>query len=202
MEVKKVEDDLVLTQEAYAKRILADFKMQDCKGVTTPMAPSVRITKDEEGPGSDQERYRSIVGKIAYLATCTRPDLAYTVSKLSRYLNNPKRSHMLAVMYALRYIKRTSDYGLRFPQGETTMEMYVDADHAGCLDTMEGEASIDFDEELSNCRIRCFVGRTGRVVVAAQSLHGIGCEARTCDSARGQHGMHQDCREPNTLAKD
>ncbi|GAB5371106.1 hypothetical protein AAMO2058_001551200 [Amorphochlora amoebiformis] len=133
--VTKIGKDLIMSQEAYAKRILIEYKMQNCKGVTTPMAPSVKLTKDEEGPGVDQEKYRSIIGKIAYLATCTRPDLAYTVSKLSRYLNDPKRSHMLAVEYALRYIKRTLHYGLRFTNAGTDMKMYVDADHAGCLDT-------------------------------------------------------------------
>ncbi|GAB5372408.1 hypothetical protein AAMO2058_001662800 [Amorphochlora amoebiformis] len=54
-----------MSQEAYAKRILIEYKMQNCKGVTTPMAPSVKLTKDEEGPGVDQEKYRSIIGKIA-----------------------------------------------------------------------------------------------------------------------------------------
>ena len=35
--------------------------------------------------------YDSDIGSLMYLMTCTRPDLAYAMSKVSRYLANPRK---------------------------------------------------------------------------------------------------------------
>ena len=46
--------------------------------------------------------------------SCTRPDLAYAVSKLSRYTSNPSSSHWNCVIRLLRYLRYTREYGLHY----------------------------------------------------------------------------------------
>ena len=59
------------------------------------MEPGLHLTKDM-CPENEQERaemsevpYINAVGALMYLATCTRPDIAYTVSQLGRFSSNP-----------------------------------------------------------------------------------------------------------------
>ncbi|CAI7781870.1 unnamed protein product [Closterium sp. NIES-54] len=58
--------------------------------------------------------YPELVGCLMYLMTCTRPDLAYPLSILARYVA-PKRhrpEHMEAAKRVLRYLCSTSGMGL------------------------------------------------------------------------------------------
>ena len=44
----------------------------------------------------------------------TRPDLAYNVGMVSRFMQKPNVSHLAAVKRMLRYLKGTFDYGIQF----------------------------------------------------------------------------------------
>ena len=51
--------------------------------------------------------YASVIGHLQYLNTCTRPDSAYVLSKLSRYLKNPGLMHWQAAVRVLQYLEAT-----------------------------------------------------------------------------------------------
>ena len=48
--------------------------------------------------------YLAAVGALIYLATTTRPDIAYTVGYLARFNSNPGLAHWQAVKHLLRYL--------------------------------------------------------------------------------------------------
>ncbi|CAI7783128.1 unnamed protein product [Closterium sp. NIES-54] len=58
--------------------------------------------------------YPELVGCLMYLMTCTRPDLAYPLSILARYVapGRHRPEHMAAVKRVLRYLCSTSGMGL------------------------------------------------------------------------------------------
>ena len=62
-----------------------------------------------------------------YLMTCTRPDLAYAVSRLSRYTSNPSATHWKGITRVLRYLRYTRDYGLHYNRNPAVIEGYSDA---------------------------------------------------------------------------
>jgi len=49
---------------------------------------------------------------LIYLATCTRPDIAYAISKVSNHLRNPTEKDWIAVKRILRYLKGIQEVGL------------------------------------------------------------------------------------------
>jgi hypothetical protein len=109
---------LKVDQESYTLQILRDFGMDKAKPVSTPMPPKVRLTSnmcpqtDEEKRMMKQEPYDAVVGKLMYLTTCTRPDIAYAVRELARFMGNPGEMHWKCAKHVLRYLCGTANYGL------------------------------------------------------------------------------------------
>jgi hypothetical protein len=49
-----------------------------------------------------------------YAMVATRPDIAYAVGIVSRFMQNPGRPHWNAVNHIFRYLVGTQDYGIKF----------------------------------------------------------------------------------------
>ena len=62
-----------------------------------------------------------------YVMNCTRPHIAYSVSKLSRYTSNPGVDHWKTIIKVLRYLRYTQNYGLHYTRYPTVLEGYSDA---------------------------------------------------------------------------
>ncbi|GJY01370.1 zinc finger, CCHC-type containing protein [Tanacetum coccineum] len=62
-----------------------------------------------------------------YAMNGTRPDLAYAVSRLSRYTSNPSYAHWKAITRVLHYLRYSRDYGLHYDRHPAVIEGYSDA---------------------------------------------------------------------------
>ena len=62
-----------------------------------------------------------------YLMNDTRPDIAYSVSRLSRYTSNLGKDHWEALVRVLRCLKYTITYGLHYTRYPPVLEGYSDA---------------------------------------------------------------------------
>ena len=62
-----------------------------------------------------------------YLASATRPDISYAVSKLSRFVPKPGDDHWRALERVLRYLKCTMTYGIHYTGNPKVLEGYCDA---------------------------------------------------------------------------
>ena len=62
-----------------------------------------------------------------YLMNATRPDIAYSVSRLSRYTRNLGKDHWEALVRVLTYLKYTITYGLHYTIYPLVLEGYSDA---------------------------------------------------------------------------
>ena len=81
----------------------------------------------------EPKMYREAVGSLIYLATCTRPDLSFVVSKLSQHFAEPSEEHWGTVKHVFRYLKGTTDRGLCFKKDDTDklgLIVHSDADWA------------------------------------------------------------------------
>ncbi|GJW15536.1 indole-3-acetic acid-amido synthetase GH3.17, partial [Tanacetum coccineum] len=135
LEVHQSEDGMVLHQQKYSRDLLKKFGMANSKPNSTPMELNSKMCAYEGHDLEDATMYRQLVGSLIYL-TITRPDISFAVGVMSRYMQNPKKSHLEAVRRILRYVKSTLDYGIMFRKGEDCrLVSYCDADYAGDHDT-------------------------------------------------------------------
>ncbi|XP_040990897.1 secreted RxLR effector protein 161-like [Juglans microcarpa x Juglans regia] len=84
------------------------------------------------------------MGSLMYAQVCTRPDIAYAVSVLSRFQSNPGQEHWKAAK-KVRYLKKTEGYMLTF-QRSNHLEVvgYSDSDFARCQDDLKSTSGYIF----------------------------------------------------------
>ena len=97
----KVAGKLFLSQKTYIQKILQKFGMANSKPVSTPFVKSIRLSSDmsprSEFEISSMKRvpYSNAVGSLMYAMVCTWPDIAYSVSVVSRFMSNPEVSERM-----------------------------------------------------------------------------------------------------------
>ncbi|CAH9081872.1 unnamed protein product [Cuscuta europaea] len=110
LEVKQGNEGTFHSQKRYAINLLKRFHMESCKPIATPMNASEKLQKCDGTGEADVTLCRSLVGGLNYL-THSRPDLAYCVSIVSRYMQKPTTKHLGAARRILRYVARILEFG-------------------------------------------------------------------------------------------
>ena len=75
----------------------------------------------------DQLRYSQIIDSLMYLASATRPDISFGMSKLSRFMSNPGIAHWHALERVMRYLVGTMSYEIHYSGHPTVLEGYSDS---------------------------------------------------------------------------
>ena len=130
IEIKRVVDGILLTQEKYATDVLTRVGMKECKPSSTPISTTEKLSLYEGellGP-EDATRYRSIVGALHYL-TLTRPDSSFSVNKICQFLHAPTTLHWTAMKRILRYLRGSMTTGLKISKSSSSLvSAFSDAD--------------------------------------------------------------------------
>jgi hypothetical protein len=163
---------LHIHQGTYIRNLLAQQGLSSCTYVATPLVPGSHLSTSM-CPDSDAARsemtlipYRKVIGTLIYASVATRPDIAYAVSEVARFMSDPGPLHWRAVKHLLRYLAGTPDLGLTYgcsPGHRDTdpilLQAYTDADWAGDIDrrlSTTGYVFLLYDAPISwrSCRQR------------------------------------------------
>lgn len=119
------------------------FHLESAKVVKTPFAQHFKLSSSQSPTDINEVEemksvpYANLVGSLMYGMVCSRPDLAYAMSIVSRFMSNLGRPHWDATKWILRFIKGTVNKGLSFTRTESVKEEivgFVDSDYAADLD--------------------------------------------------------------------
>ena len=113
LEVARSKKGISLSQRHYALQRLSNVDALGYKLRTIPMVPNIKLSTKEGDLLEDPTTYRRLIEKLLYL-TITRPDLPYSVERLSQFLSRPRGPHMEAAQQVLRYIKGSMGQGIFF----------------------------------------------------------------------------------------
>ena len=142
-EITRSPSGIKVTQTQYAKRLLQRFGMDNANPVNIPLSSNSdlrpMLDDEEQLDHVSHHTYRSVVGGLAYIATCTRPDLSFAVSALARHMHCPTNRHLIQAKRVLRYLAGTLHRGLFF---SSSQRIYAGSLHVSqsCL-----HAAVDAD---------------------------------------------------------
>jgi len=142
LEVSQTEAGITICQSSYAAKILETAGLSGCNPSTTPMEPRLKLSKVSTAPAIDATMYCGVVGTQRYLVN-TRPDLAYSVGYISRFMENPTTEHLAAMKRVLRYVTGTLHHGCFYQKRkEAQLLGFSDSDLAGDIDTRKSTVGV------------------------------------------------------------
>jgi hypothetical protein len=128
---RKTDGTWEIHQSKYIEEILSRFNMTGCNPVKTPLAQGEKLHLENEKTGKLDVPYKQAIGMIQYLASSTRPDIAFAASYLGQLSSNPNRKHWAAAKHVMRYLEGTKNKRLIIDDGNEEIRAYTDADWAG-----------------------------------------------------------------------
>ena len=118
--------------------------MSDCKTSNRPCEVGSKLSSNSTQRKVDGKLYRQLGGNLLYL-TITRPNIAYTVGIVSRYMVDPHIEHWKVAKRILRYIKCTYQLGIEYKYGgKPTLVGYTDSDYVGDIDDRKSTSGYIF----------------------------------------------------------
>ena len=98
------------------------------------MDPNTRLTKDQCS-STDEEKaqmskipYREAIGSLMWATVAPQPDIAFAVSFLSQFLENPGELHCKGVKRVMRYLNGMKNYKLTLRRNCDGLLGYADAE--------------------------------------------------------------------------
>ena len=141
--------------------------MTACKPCKIPMDQNLKLSKYHGQLLANPGIYRRLVGRLLYL-TITRPNLAYSVHKLSQFMSKPRKPHLDAAFKVLQYIKSYPGQGILLSsRSDFHLKGYTDIDWAACVDTRRSTTgfciflgeNLVFHERTKHIEIDCHLIR-------------------------------------------
>ncbi|CAI7880828.1 unnamed protein product [Closterium sp. NIES-54] len=104
---------ITLSQSHYIGQILEKFEMAQASPMPTSLLFGHQLAPPTS-PSSSTRPYAELVGSVMYAMMCTRPDLAYPISVLVRFVGTGRHIevHWKAAKRVLRYLRGTKDHAL------------------------------------------------------------------------------------------
>ncbi|CAM8921011.1 unnamed protein product [Rhodiola kirilowii] len=143
---------MFLSQSDYIDKVLKRFNMENSKSAAIPLGGHLVLSKtDCPKTEIDMKKmalipYDVAVGSVMYCMFCTRPDLAFGISVLSRFMSNPGETHGNAMQFLLKYLNSTKNLGLVYAPHGNKNELfgYVDSDYASNMDNRKSTIGLFF----------------------------------------------------------
>ena len=130
---KRAAKTLTLSNPGHTATLLSAFGMDKATPNKTPMALGVKRTNTGASLLPEGAQYAELVGSFLHLSTTTRPDVAFAVGGLSRFISCPEEDHMRAAKGISRYLRGTTRLGVVYG-GSEPLHGFVYADWAGDID--------------------------------------------------------------------
>ncbi|XP_042752729.1 secreted RxLR effector protein 161-like [Lactuca sativa] len=110
--------------------------------LSSSQCPSTKVELDK----MKDIPYASTIGSIMYVMNYTRPDLAYDMSMVNKFQQNPGESHWRAVKNILKYLRRTKDLFLIYGGVEESLSVkcYTDASFTTDQDDCKSQSGYTF----------------------------------------------------------
>ncbi len=133
---------LQLNQANTVRVLLERAKMSSCNAASNPCVTGTQFTKQDCPMETENnpltKDYRSLIALLNFISCWTRPDVAFTVNKLCKFMGNPGETHWKQLKHLIRYMAGTQEWGLSFDMSgskEQGLLGYSDSSFGDCPDT-------------------------------------------------------------------
>ena len=148
------DNSIQLCQREFIEDILDMNQMMDLKPSPIPADAHLSLSSDmapkdpQEIKEMETQPFREMLGSLRYLVSCTRLDLCYIIGNyLSRFMQNPAKPHLDALLQVFQYLKSTTLLGLSYKRQnhhDLQLQGWCDADYNSDKDTRHSTTGYVF----------------------------------------------------------
>ena len=136
-----------LDQAVYTQDLLSKWSMAECRAIGSLEDPGDQIEEDEEPDETEVRTAQRLAGGLNWLATRTRPDIAFIVSQLSSAATKAPRRAIALGKRTLRYLAGTREHGILLePRAGGGKGVDVRAQGRGGIPVLEGFGDASYEE--------------------------------------------------------
>ena len=106
IKIKRNSRGYALNQTHCIEKIVSKFSQLEIKDANSQFDSSVKLEKNDDR-ALDQLEYASAIGSLMYVTQCTKANISFAISELSRLTRNPSVEHWKAIGRILSYLKNT-----------------------------------------------------------------------------------------------
>jgi hypothetical protein len=129
------EKKLWLLQDTYLEKIALKFGQTNSRPVKTPLSTSFQAVLSEQQATLDQiMAYQQRIGSLIYPAIITRPDIAFAVSVLSQFNQNPSSQHLAEADRVITYLYHSRYLAIKYSGKDPRQEVFQAASDASFAD--------------------------------------------------------------------
>ncbi|XP_062099817.1 secreted RxLR effector protein 161-like [Humulus lupulus] len=148
---------LTLSKQAYINKIVKKFNLEEAKVVLTPIGANFKLpllSKNEDENKLKTIIYLKVVRSVMYAMVNTRPDIAYTIALVSRFMSNTSRDHWNATKWLIKCLKGAAKLNLKYSNQSlgSFIKGFFDSNYAANLDkrrSISGYVSTIEDNTIS-----------------------------------------------------
>ena len=141
-----------MSQEKYITTFIEQHQIPIDETIDTPLMPNAVIKKFEEENLNESQisyineyPYKEVIGCLLYVCICTMPMIAYAISVLSKFSNDPSHSACKALTRLAKFVYNKRKVGLTLGGGPPHIVGFSDSDFAGDIVTRRSRSgSINF----------------------------------------------------------
>lgn len=113
--INRDKKSIYISQSKYIKNILIKYNKTTIGTSKIPAIAGEKLIKAKiESSKEDILEFQKEIGSLLYPAIKTRPDIAYSVINLSRFMSKPDNSHFKALDLIWKYLNNNQDLGLYY----------------------------------------------------------------------------------------
>ena len=149
MEIEQKKDAVAVHQSGYIRKMLIRYGMENCKPVSTPAEAKIKLQKPTGSASGSNDAmkdipYREAVGSLLYAAVVSRPDIAFVVAQLAKFVDCPAPEHWSAAKRVFRYLKGSIEQRIVYKRSCNVLTGFCDADWGGDLDSRKSTTGFGF----------------------------------------------------------
>jgi transposase InsO family protein len=142
IDIERLGGKFFISQPLYIDAIVEEAGLEEAK--TSKFPVDTGYFKQEGNLIGSNEEYRKLIGMLLYLTTNTRPDIAASVSVLSKRVESPRDNDMNEVKRVIRYLKGTRNLKLKLNDQERNNSMHAYSDANWAEDKLDRKSTTGY----------------------------------------------------------
>lgn len=147
--IENVDNGICLHRKPSISCLLENYGMEHCSISTTVLPNGFSINPDEFENHFQQNHvekfpYRELVGSLLFLSNTTRPDISFSVSLLSRYMDKLTENLWHTAKHVLRYLKGTLTHGIIYNSAAPLPMLHGFSDASFASDIMDRSSTSGY----------------------------------------------------------